>query len=238
MFRGEARRDRSGDWRQAAGDVLDAYATRVMFGLILSLGLLVAAVHLPLAREGDSVGWYVAAAEERLTVQHLDERSSQAPLHGIAATAGETNRATDHNASAASSAVGGESISQGRAQGSDTPRRLVGRKVLDYAQSMPQIVGGLGAYYIHIEYPEAAIREGVEGRLVLSFVVDTSGETHQIEVVQPLHPACDSAAVQALRKTRFVPGSQDGEPVAVKMRLPVRFQLLPRASKEISGLQG
>lgn len=240
MFLGEARRNRSSNWRQAAGNALDAYATRVMLGFILSLGILVATVHLPFAREGESVGWYVAAVEERLAVQHLEERSSQAPQHGIAATVGESNRPAEHHASASSSAAGDESVSPDHTphKGSDVPHRLVGRKVLDYAQRMPQIVGGLGAYYIHIEYPEAAIREGVEGRLVLSFVVDTRGKTHQIEVIQPLHPACDSAAVQALRKTRFVPGSHDGEPVEVKMHLPVRFQLIPRPSEEISGLQG
>lgn len=103
---------------------------------------------------------------------------------------------------------------------------LMGLPVLEFADVMPDIAGGIGAYYIRIDYPEEARRKGIQGRLVLLFVVEPDGSTSNVEVLQPLHPLCDSAAVRALRRTSFVPGQQAGRPVRVRMRLPVRFELL------------
>ena len=98
--------------------------------------------------------------------------------------------------------------------------------VLDYAEIMPEIRGGLGAYYILIEYPEEAISQGIEGRLALTFTVNRDGTTSDIVVSEPVHSLLDSAAVQALRRTRFIPGQHLGESARVRMRLPVRFELV------------
>jgi protein TonB len=98
--------------------------------------------------------------------------------------------------------------------------------VLEFSEQMPEIEGGVGAYYLNIRYPKAAIEAGVHGRLILSFVVERDGRPSQIEVLQSLHPLCDSSAVRALRQTRFVPGHQNGEPVRVRMRLPVHFKIV------------
>ena len=62
--------------------------------------------------------------------------------------------------------------------------------------------------------------------VVLAFVVELDGSLSELEVLQSLHPLCDSAAVNALRKTRFIPGRQNGRVVRVRMRLPVRFRLV------------
>ena len=114
----------------------------------------------------------------------------------------------------------------------DTTKRSVRRDglellpALDIAEHMPNIEGGIGAYYINIAYPEEAKILGIQGRLVLHFVVETDGTTSRIRVHKPLHPLCDSAAVQALRRTIFIPGKQNGSPVRVRMSLPVSFQLI------------
>lgn len=110
----------------------------------------------------------------------------------------------------------------------EPPARLQAREVIfENPEQPPRIIGGLGAYYIHIEYPEEAIRAGIEGRLVLRFIVETDGRPSRIQVIEPLHPLLDSAAVAALRRVRFIPGKQNGRPVRVRMQLPVRFRLLP-----------
>ncbi len=106
----------------------------------------------------------------------------------------------------------------------------VERLVLAAAETMPEIKGGLGAYYINIQYPQSAIDAGVEGRLVLDFVVEADGRATNVEIYKSLHPMCDSAAVKALRKTTFMPGRSGGKAVAVKMRLPVLFQILNSTS--------
>lgn len=98
--------------------------------------------------------------------------------------------------------------------------------ILDHAEIMPTIRGGLGAYYILIEYPEEAIQQGIEGKLTLTFTVNEDGTTSDIIVSQPLHTLLDSAAVQALRRTQFIPGQHRGRSARIRMRLPVRFKLI------------
>ena len=107
--------------------------------------------------------------------------------------------------------------------------------ILEYAEIMPEIPGGIGAYYILIEYPEEAISRGLEGSLSLIFTVNQDGTTSEIQVERSLHALLDSAAVQALRRTRFIPGRHHGETARVRMRLPVRFQLIQPGDSTYSG---
>jgi len=106
--------------------------------------------------------------------------------------------------------------------------------VLEHAEIMPEIRGGLRAYYILIQYPEEAIQLGLEGRLILTFTVNRDGTTSDVKVTKPLHALLDSAAVQALRKTRFVPGQHLGQSARVRMRLPVRFELVTPVDSTLS----
>lgn len=105
-------------------------------------------------------------------------------------------------------------------------------RVLEYSDQMPEIVGGVSAFYIRIAYPQAAIDQNIQGRLLLTFVVEPSGRASEIVVEESLHPLCDSAAVRALRQTRFMPGVQNGEPVRVRLRLPVRFEIRDLATRD------
>ncbi|MCY3628956.1 MAG: energy transducer TonB [Bacteroidota bacterium] len=98
--------------------------------------------------------------------------------------------------------------------------------VLNYAEIMPQIQGGLGAYYILIDYPQEAIVQEIEGKVTLTFTVNPDGTVSNILVSHPLHALLDSAAVQALRRTRFIPGRHLGKSARIRMRLPVRFELI------------
>ncbi len=98
--------------------------------------------------------------------------------------------------------------------------------VLEFVEEMPQVRGGLAAYYIHIEYPAEAKLRGIQGRLTLGFVVEPDGTTSNVHVMDSLHPLCDSAAVRALRQTTFIPGQHQGKAKRVRMRLPVRFVLI------------
>lgn len=189
-------------------------------------------VHLPLTGDWHSVGWYIVHPKERVQLELVDVAESMHVASGIPITRLDANTdepppreeppPDDHKEELA---VHSPSLLADR-----TLRRVSGRRVVDSAGQMPQIIGGIGSYYIHIEYPEEAMMAGIEGRLILSFVVETTGHTTAVEVVERLHPACDSAAVRALRKTRFVPGRQNGDVVPVRMRLPVRFKLVPPRS--------
>ena len=205
---------------QTAASLLDVYPVRFMLSLSASLGVLLVAVHLPWHNPPQSVGW--RAAPSLVTLQEVteetDEGRSGAPitLLGGEADGGEGEEETQVE----------EEAVQPLPELPMPVRVGVREVVLEFAEVQPQIRGGLGAYYIHIDYPQAAREAGIQGRLVLAFTVEKDGRASDVSLLQPLHPLLDSSAVRALRQTRFVPGEQNEEAVRVRMRLPVRFELV------------
>lgn len=209
-------------------EVRHEYGVRFSCCLVASLCLMLVTANLPIMEGWDSVGWHVRHQGERMSIDLMETAKPPPARAGTPITGFKDAVLEEQPGDGApenridSETAAGDASSIARA----APKKLHGRQVFDTAQMMPQIVGGVGSYYIHIEYPEEAMQAGIEGRLVLSFVVEPDGHTTGVEVIERLHPACDSAAVRALRRTRFVPGRQNGDIVPVRMRLPVRFELL------------
>jgi TonB family protein len=75
------------------------------------------------------------------------------------------------------------------------------------------------------EYPHALKKAGVAGQAIISFVVDVSGSTRDVEIVSATHPAFGRAAADAVAKWKFKPGVKDGRPVNTRMQVPVGFNL-------------
>lgn len=92
-------------------------------------------------------------------------------------------------------------------------------------EQMPEIEGGLQAVAGSIVYPDAAKQAGIEGRVLVQFIVDPTGAVTDATVVSGIGGGCDEEALRAVRAARFAPGMQDGEPVSVKMTLPISFKL-------------
>jgi protein TonB len=78
---------------------------------------------------------------------------------------------------------------------------------------------------IEVEYPSSAKRAGIEGRVILQFVVDESGRPQAIEVLRSPSDMLSEAAVDALEKKSFKPAMQNGQPVKMRMSQPVTFRL-------------
>ena len=221
-----------------------SYRTRILVSTIATLSIAILAANLPFYKGLEAIGWYLASPRESVTVQmvtaakeSIDDPGAPATRFDVQVT--EPDYLDDGNPIPIDSSA--LLIAESAVKPDQSLDRMAGRRVFDFAQQMPEIVGGLGAYYIHIEYPEEALRAGIEGRLLLSFVVEVDGTTSDVSVLKSLHPACDSAAVRALRSTQFVPGRQNGRRVPVRMRLPVRFKLIepgqPRTVPPISSRQ-
>lgn len=92
-------------------------------------------------------------------------------------------------------------------------------------EEMPEIVGGLASIQEKLVYPELAKEAGVEGRVIVQFIVDEAGRVVDPVVVRGIGSGLDEAALTAVRSAEFVPGKQRGEAVKVKMSLPVTFRL-------------
>ena len=96
---------------------------------------------------------------------------------------------------------------------------------VDFAEVMPELIGGIEALQAAITYPRFARSSGVEGSVFLRFIVNTDGSVSDAVVVRGIGGGCDEAALEAIRGARFTPGLQRGRPVRVRFALPVTFRL-------------
>ncbi len=205
-----------------------AYSVRIMISLATSLLLVGLLFNLPLSFLPQPVGWRLPG---RFSISARDfHDTGQDAGFGIpvmlAPGGGPTTMLPAHDSVSARPEVVEHPDSPDTLTREPMLHKIGYMPVLDFAEIMPQVRGGLAAYYIHIEYPEEAKRRGIEGRLVLGFVVEPDGTTSGVHVMDSLHPLCDSAAVRALRRTTFIPGQHHGKARRIRMRLPVRFMLV------------
>ena len=103
-------------------------------------------------------------------------------------------------------------------------------KVYDVVEEMPQFPGGASALFDYlarnIQYPVVAEENGIQGRVVVSFVVDRDGSITDVRVQKGVDPSLDKEALRVVRSMpRWIPGKQDGAPVRVKYTVPVTFKL-------------
>jgi TonB family protein len=104
----------------------------------------------------------------------------------------------------------------------------------------PQYPGGDQELYEKVRqsmvYPPIAQRMGIEGTLILDFLVNKSGALEEITVIRGLSVECDHAAMNALSTVEsFSPAIYKGKPVKVRMRLPIGLRLEEDDTESESG---
>jgi TonB family protein len=104
------------------------------------------------------------------------------------------------------------------------------RIVYPVAEVQPQPTGGMSVLmrYLNenIRYPEEASKKGIEGKVVVEFVVNTDGSIDEVEVRKGISKECDEEAVRVVKAmSAWKPGVDKGEPVNVRMALPINFKL-------------
>lgn len=95
---------------------------------------------------------------------------------------------------------------------------------------MPQFPGGPSALFEYlaqnINYPVVAEENGVQGRVILTFVVERDGTITDVTVVKSVDPSLDKEAQRLVKSMpRWIPGKMNGSPVRVKYTVPVTFKL-------------
>ena len=103
-------------------------------------------------------------------------------------------------------------------------------KVYKSVEQMPRFPGGEVALmrYLqeNIKYPPEAAKKDIEGRVVVQFIIDKTGEVGEVKVVRPISEELDAEAVRVVKTLpKFEPGRQDGEAVSVWYTLPISFKL-------------
>ena len=97
-----------------------------------------------------------------------------------------------------------------------------------YVEAMPTMGHSEFKKYLEEElfYPEEAISEGVEGRVVLQLVISRTGNVSDIEVKRGLGYGCDEEAIRLIKEgPRWSPATQDGINVESKVRVRIKFEL-------------
>lgn len=100
-----------------------------------------------------------------------------------------------------------------------------------FAEEMPEFPGGdkalLNFLGTNIKYPIIAQERGVQGKVLIEFVVNKDGSVVDPKVLRPLDPACDKEALRVIRAMpKWKPGRQGGKPVRVRYTVPVSFKLM------------
>ncbi|MBQ9236485.1 MAG: energy transducer TonB [Prevotella sp.] len=103
-------------------------------------------------------------------------------------------------------------------------------KVFDVVEQMPSFPGGMGALmqYLssHIKYPVVAEENGIQGRVICTFIVERDGSITDTRVARSVDPSLDKEAVRVINSMpRWIPGKQNGSACRVKFTLPVTFKL-------------
>lgn len=103
-------------------------------------------------------------------------------------------------------------------------------RVMDVVEQQPQFPGGTPALINflsqNIKYPAVCEANGIQGRVVCTFIVERDGSISNVTVARSVDPALDKEAVRVIESMpRWTPGMKDGEPVRVKYTLPISFRL-------------
>jgi len=112
----------------------------------------------------------------------------------------------------------------------EPPKHEEEAKVFDVVEQMPSFPGGPSALmeylHDHVKYPVVAQENGVQGRVVVSFIVEKDGSITDVRVVRSVDPSLDREAARVVSSMpRWTPGKQNGSAVRVKYNVPVMFKL-------------
>ncbi len=124
----------------------------------------------------------------------------------------------------------GEVIRAGQVIAQEEPAREEDNHIHTTVEQMPSFPGGnaeLARWLAeHVKYPVVAIENGVEGTVVIGFVVERDGTITDVQVVRSKDPSLDKEAARVVRQMpAWIPGQQNGHPVRVRFHVPVRFRL-------------
>ncbi len=102
--------------------------------------------------------------------------------------------------------------------------------IFTIVETMPQFPGGEAGLRKYLQqnltYPTKARKAGDEGKVYVSFVVNSAGKVTDVKVIKGIGEACDDKAFQVIKHMPFwKPATQQGRPVSVRFVVPVYFKL-------------
>ena len=174
-------------------------------------------------RVKSSVAFTVPEIKKDNEVKEEQEMKSQEELQ-------ETNTAIGAFNVEGNDETAGEVLKAKEVIAEPEPPKVEETKVFDVVEQMPSFPGGQGALMSwlgsNIKYPVVAEENGVQGRVVCTFLVERDGSITDVKVVRGVDPSLDKEAVRVLKAMpKWIPGKQNGSAVRVKYTVPVTFRL-------------
>jgi TonB family protein len=103
-------------------------------------------------------------------------------------------------------------------------------KPFDVVEQMPEFPGGMPELMKflqeNVKYPEEAMKNGIQGRVLIQFIVEKDGSISEAKVIKKVNELLDAEALRVIGEMpKWTPGKQKGEAVRAKFTLPVTFRL-------------
>ena len=104
------------------------------------------------------------------------------------------------------------------------------QKIYDTVEQLPEYTGGMQAMIeflqANMKYPEDAVNQKVEGRVMVQFVVETDGSVSDVHVAKSVFPSLDAEAIRVVQSMpKWTPGKDKGKVVRVQYTLPIVFRM-------------
>ncbi len=102
--------------------------------------------------------------------------------------------------------------------------------IYDRADSSPEYYKGgeqgFNEYILsNLEYPDIAIKQNVQGVVVLSFIVEPNGTISNLFIEKEFNHFCTNEAIRLIRDTKWIPGTKDGKLIRYKTTYPIVFNI-------------
>jgi len=130
-----------------------------------------------------------------------------------------------------------QEVKQSEKQGVKTQQKSNGdEQIFMVVEQMPSYPGGQEAMYKYIaeniKYPEEARTKGIQGKVIMTFVVEKDGSVSDVKVIRGIGSGCDEEGVRVVKgMPKWTPGKQNGEFVRVQFNLPINFALDEKGTK-------
>lgn len=104
--------------------------------------------------------------------------------------------------------------------------------VFSYTEKMPLFPGGSMAIFRfinqNIRYPESALKNKIQGKVIVQFIINNSGEVKNAKVIKGVSPELDQEALRVVNSFPvWIPGEQHGKKVSVYQTIPIVFKYTP-----------
>ncbi|MDY3848166.1 MAG: energy transducer TonB, partial [Prevotella sp.] len=183
-----------------------------------------ALVMLPIA--ACAVVAFASPAVERTTMDI--ERETESAIESLNVT--DVSQDNGKSKKMVKSQVSQKSIEKGSQKSTSIDKQKDNTKVYDVVDKMPSFPGGNAALFEYlsnnIQYPKVAEENRMEGRVIVTFVVEKDGSISNAKLARSVSEELDAEAIRVVSSMpKWQPGSQNGEPVSVMFTVPVIFRL-------------